>query len=122
MTRREAVETIKANYPPENYAALREALDMAIEVLETTAWIPCDDRMPEEHEWMGTKRFGTTKSKKVLITVVDKAVVGGDREKYDGDRVIICDSFFNEKITGHLFSGIPVAWMPLPEPYKERDK
>lgn len=37
MTRREAVETIKANYPPENYAALREALDMAIEALESAA-------------------------------------------------------------------------------------
>ena len=34
MTNKEAVETIKANYPDERYTMLREALDMAIEALE----------------------------------------------------------------------------------------
>ena len=34
MTNQEAIETIEANYPPENYSILREALDMAIAVLE----------------------------------------------------------------------------------------
>lgn len=127
MTRREAVETIKANYPSENYAALREALDMAIEALdmaiealESAAWIPCSERMPEEREWMGTKRFGTTLSKQVLVTIVDKAVVKGDKEQYDGDRFVICEHFQNGRV--RVFSGVPVAWMPLPEPYKECDK
>lgn len=30
----EAIEAIKKNYPPENYSILREALDLAIKVLE----------------------------------------------------------------------------------------
>jgi len=34
MTNQEAIETIKANYPPENYSMLREALDMALSMLE----------------------------------------------------------------------------------------
>lgn len=34
MTREEAINAIKCNYPPENYSMLREALDMAIEALE----------------------------------------------------------------------------------------
>ena len=34
MTKAEAIETIKANYPPENYTMLREALDMAIKALK----------------------------------------------------------------------------------------
>ena len=34
MTNREAIEAIKANYPPENYTILREALDMACVLLE----------------------------------------------------------------------------------------
>jgi len=34
MTSQEAIETIKANYPPENYSMLREALDMAIALLK----------------------------------------------------------------------------------------
>ena len=34
MTNNEAIETIKANYPPENYSLLREALDMAVALLK----------------------------------------------------------------------------------------
>lgn len=34
MTNQEAIETIKANYPPENYSMLREALDIALALLE----------------------------------------------------------------------------------------
>jgi len=30
---KEAIEIIKSNYPPENYTALREALDLAMECL-----------------------------------------------------------------------------------------
>ena len=34
MTNTEAIETIEANYPPENYSMLREALDMSIALLK----------------------------------------------------------------------------------------
>lgn len=34
MTNKEAIEVINANYPPENYTLLREALDMAIILLK----------------------------------------------------------------------------------------
>ena len=34
MTNKEAIEAIEANYPPENYTILREALDMAIAMLK----------------------------------------------------------------------------------------
>lgn len=34
MTNQEAIETIKANYPPENYSMLREALDIALALLK----------------------------------------------------------------------------------------
>lgn len=34
MTSKEAIEIIKSNYPPENYTMLREALNLAIRVLE----------------------------------------------------------------------------------------
>ena len=34
MTNQEAIETIEANYPPQNYTMLREALDMAISLLK----------------------------------------------------------------------------------------
>ena len=31
-------------------------------------WIPCSERLPEEREWIGTKKFGTTISDEVLVT------------------------------------------------------
>lgn len=34
MDYEEAIQTIKNNYPPENYTMLREALDLAIELME----------------------------------------------------------------------------------------
>lgn len=34
MSYQDAIEAIKKNYPPENYTILREALDLAIKVLE----------------------------------------------------------------------------------------
>jgi len=34
MTNQEAIETIEANYPPQNYSMLKEALDMAMAMLK----------------------------------------------------------------------------------------
>ena len=42
MTNQEAIETIKANYPPENYSMLREALDIAIGLLKEQETELCD--------------------------------------------------------------------------------
>ena len=44
MTNQEAIETIEANYPPENYSMLREALDMAIALLKEQEAVPVIQR------------------------------------------------------------------------------
>ena len=79
-------------------------------------WVPCTKRMPEEHEWIGTKKFGTTISDEVYVTF----------ETPDGERFAKHISFQNGKLSSvdeqHLkawFNGaIPIAWRPLPEPYR----
>lgn len=79
-------------------------------------WIPVTERMPEEHEWLGTKRFGTTKSDEVYVTF----------ENPKGERFCNHLSFQNGKLSAFdqstidaFFKGSrPVAWMPLPESYK----
>jgi hypothetical protein len=45
MTSEEAIKAIKANYPPENYSMLREALDLAIKLLEKEANQPTEQDM-----------------------------------------------------------------------------
>ena len=79
-------------------------------------WIPCSERMPEEHEWIGTKKFGTTISNEVYVTF----------ETPDGERFAKHISFqdgkpssVDEQRMKVWYKGAkPIAWMPLPEPWK----
>ena len=90
--------------------------DKAIAIRNGTDWILCSARMPEEHEWIGTKQFGTTISDEVYVTF----------ENPKGERFCKHLSFQNGKLNGYdqrfidaICKGSrPVAWMPLPEPYK----
>ena len=79
-------------------------------------WIPCSERLPEEHEWVGTKQFGTTISDKVHITF-----------DVNGERFVKTLSLQNGELSNYekqtmdtLYKGWKmIAWMPLPEPYRE---
>lgn len=80
-------------------------------------WILCSKKMPEEHEWIGTKKFGTTISDEVYVTF----------ETPDGQRFAEHINFQNGKLSPAdeqrmkvWFKGAkPIAWKPLPKPYKE---
>jgi hypothetical protein len=79
-------------------------------------WIPCSVRMPKEYEWIGTKRFGTTISDEVYVTF----------ENPEGRRFVKHIRFENGKLSGFdqseidaFYKGsVPIAWRPLPIPYK----
>lgn len=79
-------------------------------------WIPVSVRMPEEREWVGTKRFGTTISDEVYVTF----------ETHNGERFTEHISFQNGKVPSFkqreidVWHGgaVPIAWKPKPEPWK----
>ena len=79
-------------------------------------WIPCSERMPEEHEWIGTKEFGTTISDEVYVTF----------ENEKGERFCQHMQFQNGELSRYdqfhmdtWFKGSkPIAWMPLPKPFE----
>ena len=79
-------------------------------------WIPCSERLPEEHEWIGTKRFGTTISDEVYVTF----------EALNGERFCEHCRFQNMEISlskrievDAISKGAkPVAWCELPQPWK----
>lgn len=99
-----------------DYIALCDYIDKQPTFTPEPQWIPCSERMPEEHEWIGTKQFGTTISDEVYVTF----------ENPKGERFCRHLSFQNGKVNGYdqrfidaICKGSrPVAWMPLPEPYK----
>ena len=82
-------------------------------------WIPCSERLPEEHDWIGTKKFGTTISDEVYVTF----------ENSKGERFCKHLSFQNGKLSAFDQSTIdafykgskPIAWIPLPEPWEGGD-
>ena len=81
-------------------------------------WIPVSERMPEEHEWIGTKKFGTTISDEVYVTFENEK---GERFcrhlQFQNGELSRYDQFHMN--TWHDGSK-PIAWMPLPEHYKGR--
>lgn len=107
--------------------ASRGYLEMLQELVDKTdsyEWIPVSERLPDEHDSIFAKLYGTdkwndafwrTKSKEVLVTI----------EYEDGTRIVkeshTCDGkwLIEKKTTLSKFK--VVAWMELPEPYQEKE-
>lgn len=71
---------------------------MAIEALQNSQWIPTSKRLPEVGEWV------LCQCRANIFEVL----------KLDNNRSWVKDAH-------HIYmSGFVLAWMPLPEPYKER--
>lgn len=87
----------------------------SIEIVQDK-WIPISEGLPKEHEWVGTKQFGTTISDKVHITF-----------DVNGERFVKTLSLQNGELSNYekrtmdtLYKGWKmIAWMPLPKPYRE---
>lgn len=82
-------------------------------------WIPVEKRLPEEHEWLGTKKFGTTISDEVYVTF----------ENEKGERFCKYMTFQNGELSRYdkafmeaWYKGSkPIAWMPFPKPYEPKE-
>lgn len=95
---------------------IKQLIDTQPTIQSEQQWVPCSERLPEEREWIGTKRFGTTISDEVYVTF----------EAPDGQRFADHISFQNGKLSRSdaermrvWYKGAkPIAWKPLPESYK----
>lgn len=73
---------------------IQEAMDMGAEALKKQSWIPCSERLPKEG-W--------------AYLVV--------KETASGIRAVVMTTFLSDgTFAGKMKT---VAWMPLPEPYKD---
>lgn len=100
-----------------------DTLRWLTEKADAFEWIPVTERLPEEHESIFAKLYGTdrwdnnlwrARSKEVLVTIEyeDGARTVKSSHTTDGKWVIEKKAKFSKcKV---------IAWMPFPEPYKEK--
>lgn len=93
------------NYEQGNMGEQKKYLQMSIEALEHTRWIPVDDRLPEPWE-----SVLITFSGKYGSLTADHAVGIGS---WDG-----ANGWYFEEIQGYTDRLTVEAWMNLPESYK----
>lgn len=94
MTNKEAIKAIRCNYPPSSYSMLREALDLAIKLLEQQEkerWIPVSEELPNDKQ-------------RVIVT---------------GNKKVACLLYLDGKFWSGMLdqTHLVVAWRPMPEPY-----
>ena len=83
------------------------ALEKVIKELEQTRWIPCSERLPNNHECI--KNNG-------LFNVSD-----GNRSYFGWFDIYDTKRFVKPTIAGFRVDNAVTAWMPLPQPYAERE-
>ena len=85
-------------------------------------WIPCSERMPEEHDSIFSKFYGTEKWRNAMFRKSSKTVII-TVEHLDGTRQTApchtIDGEWNQSMKG---MGKVLAWMPLPEPWKGEEE
>ncbi len=98
----------KANAPEvkDVYQWQMDGFDMAIDALQQTAWIPVGERLPDIDQI-------------VLICTGDGQITDGYR--WNSEDWFLAWGEFNGEHTGGEYAQI-VAWMPLPEPYREDEE
>lgn len=100
----------------------REILQELVDKAESSEWIPVSERLPEEHDSIFAKLYGTDKwdsrlhrtvSNRVLVTVKRDDNTRFVKESHTRD-----GEWADEK---KCINCKVIAWMELPEAYKEKD-
>lgn len=101
-------------------ALLRKLVNKA----DSFEWIPISEKLPDEHDSIFAKLYGTdkwdnmlwrTRSKEVLVTIEDENGARTVKSSHTTDG----KWWIEKKTTLSKFKVI--AWMPMPEPYKENE-
>jgi hypothetical protein len=90
------------NYEQGNMGEQKEALAMAIKALESQRWIPVSERLPEENG--------------IYLATYDGEICG-ENEPFTG----LAEYENGKWVDDEEDYQCVIAWMPLPEPYKEEN-
>lgn len=100
-----------------------EALQLVITALQNQpVWIPVSERLPEERDSIFAKFKGTDKWEKGMFEKTSSTVIVTVCSDDGSRRTTTANTIDGRWKTDIILSGDEViAWMPLPEPYRESE-
>lgn len=100
----------------------RDILQELVDKADSFEWIPVSEKLPEEHDSIFAKLYGTDKwDSRLHRTVSNRVLVTVKRD--DGTR-FVKESHTRDGEWADEKKCIDckvIAWMPMPEPYKEKE-
>lgn len=115
---KECIAEVKYSAIPEK--SKKRIMDVLYEKLYNSGWIPCSEKLPEEHDSMFAKLKGTGKWNDAMFERTSDDV-NVTVEYENGSRRVrtlhTIDGKWKSDI--RLLNFKAIAWKPLPEPYKE---
>lgn len=100
----------------------RDILQELVNKADSFEWIPVSEKLPEEHDSIFAKLYGTDKwDSRLHRTVSNRVLVTVKRD--DGTR-FVKESHTRDGEWADEKKCIDckvIAWMPMPEPYKEKE-
>ena len=87
---------------------------------ESFEWIPVSKKLPDEHDSVFAKLYGTDKWDDMFWRTTSNRVIA--TIKYNDGTVIVKEAFTHDgewTIEKKNINCKVIAWMPFPEPYKE---
>lgn len=97
-------------------ALLRKLVNKA----DSFEWIPVSKKLPDEHDSIFAKLYGTDKWTSALWRTTSNIVIA--TIKYNDGTIIVKESFTHDgewTVEKRNINCKVIAWMPYPKPYKE---
>lgn len=93
-----------------------------VDKAELFEWIPVSEKLPDEHDSVFAKSYGTDKWDNMFWRTTSNRVIASI--KYNDGTVIVKEAFTHDgewTVEKKNINCKVIAWMPFPEPYKEKE-
>ena len=94
-----------------------------VDKAELFEWIPVSEKLPDEHDSVFAKSYGTDKWNNMFWRTTSNRVIA--TIKYNDGTVIVKEAFTHDgewTVEKKNINCKVIAWMPLPEPYKPGER